>query len=546
MSNPWFNWPTSLSRFVRFDSARAEDINDALDSVSVAFDSVSDDITRAIKLPVGSAEQVLDLTPVQRAGLILSFDADGNIEAIAGGGRWRGDWLTATVYVASDYFRDPVSKNIYSVVTQHTSGVLATDISSGKVQLAIDVETVDAASDAAVAAAATATTKAAEADASADNAAASEINAAASFLDFDKRYLGAKASDPTLDNQGGALINGALYFNTTVVPGEMRVYKSGAWEVAYLPVSAYLTASNVASLTNKTINDASNFVVANSLGPFNIVTAAVQTAVSGQRYSLQGTTTEGAATNLLLWSEQFNNAVWTKTGSSVTANSTSNPNGDLLADTLTNSAGAASLMAQAVTVSASSTNDYYASLFIKKGTSSTATLNVFYTGNTENDLTFNFDTGVLTGAAYPGESIAQFYGDGWWRIGFRILRDASASRTSIAFRIWESQRGTGVAGKTTYFWGAMLEAGATPTSYVISEGTQGVRSAGLVPPQRLVFPTSPAANAFVSVQIGNGLYTNVIHTNGQTFEGASGPLLLDTNNTGCLDCQFINGTWRSV
>lgn len=545
MSNPWFNWPTSLSRFVRFDSARAEDINDALDEVSVAFDSVSDDITRAIKLPVGSDEQVLNLTPVQRAGLILSFDADGNIEAIAGGGRWRGDWLTATVYIASDYFRDPVSKNIYSVVTQHTSGVLATDIADGKVQLAIDVETVETASDAAIAAAATATTKAAEAEASADNAAISETNAVAAFSDFDKRYLGAKASDPTLDNQGGALIDGALYFNTTVVPGEMRVYKSGAWEVSYLPVSAYLTASNVASLTNKTINDSSNFVVANSLGPFNIVTAAVQAAVSGQRYSLQGTTTEGAATNLLLWSEQFNNAAWTATGCSVTANSTSNPNGDVLADTMTNSAGAVSLLTQSVTVSASSTNDYYASIFVKKGNSSTVTLNVFYTGNADANLIFNLDTGAISGAPYSGEFIARPYGNGWWRIGFRILRDASASKTSIAFRFWESTRAAGVASNTAIIWGAMLEAGATPTSYVTSEGTQGVRAAGLVPPQRLVLPASPAANSFVSLQIGNGLYTNVIDPNGQTFELTSGPVLVDKNN-GVVDMQFINGTWRGI
>lgn len=542
MSNPWFNWPTSLSRFVRFDSARAEDVNDALDSVSVAFDSVSDDITRAIKLPVGSAEQVLDLTPVQRAGLILSFDADGNIEAIAGGGRWRGDWLTATVYVASDYFRDPVSKNIYSVVTQHTSGVLATDIADGKVQLAIDVETVEAASDAAVAAAATATTKAAEADASADNAAISETNAVAAFADFDTRYLGAKASDPTLDNQGGALINGALYFNTTVVPGEMRVYKSGAWEAAYLPVSAYLTESNVASLTNKTINDSSNFVVANSLGPFNIVTAAVQTAVSGQRYSLQGTTTEGARTNLLTYSEQFDNAAWTKSNVTITPNTTAGPDGDITADTLATTVGALPGAYQVVTVAASSTNDYYGSVFAKKSTSSKVKLDFYYSGNTQSPLLFDFDTQVISGGAYSGEYIAEYHGDGWWRLGYRVLRDASASKTALIILVTSN---SGVVGQSIFVVGAQVEAGATVTSYIRSVAAPGGRVAGLVPPQRLVLPASPAANAFVSVQIGNGIYTNVIDPNGQTFELTSGPVLVDKNN-GVVDMQFINGTWRGI
>jgi hypothetical protein len=54
------------------------------------------------------------------------------------------------------------------------------------------------------------------------NAATSETNAATSataaetaYDNFDDRYLGPKASDPTVDNDGDALLDGALYFNTT-------------------------------------------------------------------------------------------------------------------------------------------------------------------------------------------------------------------------------------------------------------------------------------------------------------------------------------------
>lgn len=50
---------------------------------------------------------------------------------------------------------------------------------------------------------------------SAANAATSEANAAASYDNFDDRWLGAKASNPTLDNDGNALIDGTAYFNTT-------------------------------------------------------------------------------------------------------------------------------------------------------------------------------------------------------------------------------------------------------------------------------------------------------------------------------------------
>lgn len=72
------------------------------------------------------------------------------------------------------------------------------------------------------AAAATSETNAAT---SATNAATSETNAAASYDSFDDRYLGVKSSGPTLDNDGDALIDGALYFDTTT--NSMMVYDLG-------------------------------------------------------------------------------------------------------------------------------------------------------------------------------------------------------------------------------------------------------------------------------------------------------------------------------
>jgi hypothetical protein len=75
-----------------------------------------------------------------------------------------------------------------------------------------------------------ATTKAGEAANSASAALASEQAAANSYDDFDDRYLGAKASAPTLDNDGDALVIGALYFNSTT--NIMNVYGSGGWQSA--------------------------------------------------------------------------------------------------------------------------------------------------------------------------------------------------------------------------------------------------------------------------------------------------------------------------
>lgn len=67
-----------------------------------------------------------------------------------------------------------------------------------------------------------ATTKASESAASAVSAANSAASAAAALDNFDDRYLGPKASDPALDNDGNALTDGALYSNTTTK--KMRIF----------------------------------------------------------------------------------------------------------------------------------------------------------------------------------------------------------------------------------------------------------------------------------------------------------------------------------
>lgn len=156
MANKYFNWQSSLKRFVRFDAARSEDMNDALDQVSVGLDSVETDTKRAIKLPASGTDQLLNLTPGQRANLLLGFGPDGGVAAVPGGGRFAGDWATGTAYLVSDTFRDPASKNIYSTVTGHTSTTIAADLEAGKIRLAVNVVDVELAKTAAQAAQASA------------------------------------------------------------------------------------------------------------------------------------------------------------------------------------------------------------------------------------------------------------------------------------------------------------------------------------------------------------------------------------------------------
>lgn len=108
--------------------------------------------------------------------------------------------------------------------------------------------------------AATASTKASEASVSA-TAAATAKNAAesardqtlAAFDSFDDRYLGQKSSDPTVDNDGNALISGALYYNSAPLAsgGGMKVYDGSAWLAAYASLSgALISANNLSDLAS--------------------------------------------------------------------------------------------------------------------------------------------------------------------------------------------------------------------------------------------------------------------------------------------------------
>ena len=73
---------------------------------------------------------------------------------------------------------------------------------------------------------ATASATSATASANSATAAAASEAAAAGYVDnFDDKYLGAKTSDPTVDNDGDPLTDGALYYNTT--DNRMKVYDLG-------------------------------------------------------------------------------------------------------------------------------------------------------------------------------------------------------------------------------------------------------------------------------------------------------------------------------
>ena len=111
----------------------------------------------------------------------------------------------------------------------------------------------------------TSATNAASSATSASTSATAATNAKnaaeAVFDNFDDSYLGAKSSDPTTDNDGDALTDGALYYDTTL--NVMKVYDLGSttW-LQLIPTSTNQTnintvagiASDVTAVANNTTN----------------------------------------------------------------------------------------------------------------------------------------------------------------------------------------------------------------------------------------------------------------------------------------------------
>lgn len=86
---------------------------------------------------------------------------------------------------------------------------------------------------------------------SATSAAASAASAAALLDNFDDRYLGAKTGDPSVDNDGNALLIGALYFNTT--DGVMKVYTASGWIAASSASVATLATFEFVATAGQTV-----------------------------------------------------------------------------------------------------------------------------------------------------------------------------------------------------------------------------------------------------------------------------------------------------
>jgi len=283
---------TQAIDYIANDPFPAESHEEGLDRATMTTQQIQEELDRAIKLSRTNTMTSTEFTvgSTERANKILAFDSSGEISVTQELGTYQGTDATTTTeaYVVRDIIKSTTAaqlNNVYICVADSVVGDLLTD--TDHFELLVDAVSAATSATSAAASATTATTKASEAATSASNAATSESNASTSATNaetaktaaetaqaaaetaldtFDDKFLGSKASDPTVDNDGNALTDGALYFNTT--DDVMKVYDLGNTQWKQLTP----TTSQQANIDTVAANDSNITTVAGNNA--NITTVA--------------------------------------------------------------------------------------------------------------------------------------------------------------------------------------------------------------------------------------------------------------------------------
>jgi hypothetical protein len=188
----------------------------------------------------------------------------------------------------------------------------------------------------------------------------------------------------------------------------------------------------------------------------------------------KGLLIEESRSNLLLRSEEFG-TTWSPTNTTVSPNQTVSPDGQTTADKLVEdlALGVHQLTQAFIPVSGTT---YTASVFVKAAGRGFAFVGFVGGSMPTTFVSIDLSTGAVTTAiGTPIASSSTSMGDGWWRVSITLASTGTLSsnfdiRTSINGN-WADRSYLGDGTSGIFLWGAQLEAGAFPTSYIPTAAT---------------------------------------------------------------------------
>ena len=182
----------------------------------------------------------------------------------------------------------------------------------------------------------------------------------------------------------------------------------------------------------------------------------------------KGLLIEESRTNLLTYSEDFSNASWARNNQNINTNVITAPDGTLTADKL-------------ITINASPIHDLFKTPNLS---SNTYTLSIFAKAAEQNLMRLRIDDGIIgrntifnltTGSVSSNTNVTSStitpYSNGWYRCSITVTTNI----INLVFNTPYPYSGDGTSG--IYIWGAQVEQGAFPTSYIPTTASTVTRSA---------------------------------------------------------------------
>ena len=256
----------------------------------------------------------------------------------------------------------------------------------------------------------------------------------------------------TGDGTSGIFVWGAQLEQATVASAYQRITDFNSDFLAAFPTHALFQDS--AGTTPVTALGQSVGRILDKSGKGN---HAIQ-ATSASRPTLQ------ARANLLTYSEQFDNVAWGKTGSTVTANATTAPDGTTTADKLVEDTSTGQhRVLQAITVSSGVAYAY--SIYVKANTRSR--ISIFDNSSaSDTECIFDLSNGTVVRQGAAATAIITSVGSGWYRcttVSTPSATTFSATARLVSTGTTSSYTGDGTSG--LFIWGAQVERSVTPTTY---------------------------------------------------------------------------------